>query len=114
MANVVTGRPSSTAGAQVLDLIGEATQSRRLVLSTQQGASQTPEPGGGFPSSDAASQEPSKGLSLILFDEADVVFDDDKGFESAVHSLMETAKCPIILTVNGANGGTRLGYVVCA
>ena len=89
---------------QVLDLIGEATQSRRLVLGSTPTASaplfgSLPDDGGRGGDAGSSVSEPAvKGLSLILFDEADVVFEDDKGFEAAVQSLIETAKCPILLT----------------
>jgi hypothetical protein len=108
-----------TVCGQVLDLIGEATQSRRLVL----GSTPTPVASqsmfGGAPNevsrcgSDGGPlmEEPVvKGLSLILFDEADVVFEDDSGFEAAVQSLIETAKCPIILTCHRTSPAPVLAH----
>ncbi|XP_064600712.1 ATPase family AAA domain-containing protein 5-like isoform X2 [Liolophura sinensis] len=38
--------------------------------------------------------------SLILFDEVDVVFEEDKGFWAAIQSFMNTTKRPIILTTS--------------
>ncbi|NXY13917.1 ATAD5 protein, partial [Atrichornis clamosus] len=38
--------------------------------------------------------------SLILFEEVDIVFDEDAGFLSAVKTFMATAKRPVILTTN--------------
>ncbi|GFS08351.1 ATPase family AAA domain-containing protein 5 [Elysia marginata] len=37
-------------------------------------------------------------ISLILFDEVDVVFEEDKGFLSTIEHFMATTKIPIILT----------------
>ncbi|XP_035695696.1 ATPase family AAA domain-containing protein 5-like [Branchiostoma floridae] len=48
-----------------------------------------------------ATQEPTRAMtSLILFEEVDVVFEDDKGFLTAINSLMTTTKRPIILTTS--------------
>ncbi|XP_059804199.1 ATPase family AAA domain-containing protein 5 isoform X2 [Hypanus sabinus] len=41
--------------------------------------------------------------SLILFEEVDVIFDDDAGFLSAVKTFMATAKRPVILTTTDPN-----------
>ncbi|XP_054763024.2 ATPase family AAA domain-containing protein 5-like isoform X1 [Lytechinus pictus] len=38
--------------------------------------------------------------SLILFDEVDVIFEEDKGFLSTVMSFMESSKRPIVLTTS--------------
>ncbi|XP_032389610.1 ATPase family AAA domain-containing protein 5b isoform X2 [Etheostoma spectabile] len=38
--------------------------------------------------------------SLILFEEVDVIFDDDVGFLAAIETFMTTTKRPIILTTN--------------
>nr|XP_019939908.1 PREDICTED: ATPase family AAA domain-containing protein 5-like isoform X2 [Paralichthys olivaceus] len=45
---------------------------------------------------------PSKktATSLILFEEVDVIFDDDVGFLGAIKSFMATTKRPVILTTN--------------
>ncbi|XP_060940915.1 ATPase family AAA domain-containing protein 5b [Limanda limanda] len=41
-----------------------------------------------------------KAISLILFEEVDVIFDDDVGFLGAIKSFMATTKRPVILTTN--------------
>ncbi|NXI28519.1 ATAD5 protein, partial [Sterrhoptilus dennistouni] len=38
--------------------------------------------------------------SLILFEEVDIIFDEDAGFLSAIKTFMATAKRPVILTTN--------------
>ncbi|EEY68614.1 uncharacterized protein PITG_17734 [Phytophthora infestans T30-4] len=37
-------------------------------------------------------------LSLVLFEDVDLVFDDDKGFLNAVCSIAKHSKCPIVVT----------------
>lgn len=39
--------------------------------------------------------------SLVLIEEADVIFDDDIGFWAAVKTLSQQARRPILLTCNG-------------
>ncbi|XP_038974107.1 ATPase family AAA domain-containing protein 5-like isoform X2 [Phoenix dactylifera] len=41
--------------------------------------------------------------TLILFEDVDTVFDEDRGFISTILQLAETAKRPIILTSNDKN-----------
>ncbi|KAB5530995.1 hypothetical protein PHYPO_G00135780 [Pangasianodon hypophthalmus] len=50
----------------------------------------------------ASSEEQSKrtATSLILFEEVDVIFDDDSGFLAAVKTFMMTTKRPVILTTS--------------
>ncbi|XP_041095727.1 ATPase family AAA domain-containing protein 5-like isoform X2 [Polyodon spathula] len=47
-------------------------------------------------------EEPSKktATSLILFEEVDVIFDDDSGFLAAIKTFMATTKRPVILTTS--------------
>eukprot|EP00066_Takifugu_rubripes_P012943 XP_011602209.1 PREDICTED: ATPase family AAA domain-containing protein 5 isoform X1 [Takifugu rubripes] len=53
-------------------------------------------------SKESISEEQSKKLatSLILFEEVDVIFDDDSGFLSAIKTFMTTTKRPVILTTS--------------
>lgn len=50
-----------------------------------------------------SNEEPSKktATSLILFEEVDVIFDDDSGFLAAIKTFMTTTKRPVILTTSG-------------
>ncbi|KAI5091676.1 ATPase family AAA domain-containing protein 5 [Silurus meridionalis] len=50
----------------------------------------------------ASSEEQNKrtATSLILFEEVDVIFDDDSGFLAAVKTFMATTKRPVILTTS--------------
>ncbi|XP_035786397.1 ATPase family AAA domain-containing protein 5-like [Anopheles albimanus] len=43
-----------------------------------------------------------KKLSLILIEDADIVFDQDEGFVSAINQLVATSKRPIVLTTTNA------------
>lgn len=54
-------------------------------------------------SKESISEDQSKKLatSLILFEEVDVIFDDDSGFLSAIKTFMTTTKRPVILTTSG-------------
>ncbi|XP_078385185.1 ATPase family AAA domain-containing protein 5 [Cetorhinus maximus] len=56
-------------------------------------------------SKDTGSEESSRksATSLILFEEVDVIFDDDAGFLNAVKTFMATAKRPVILTTTDPN-----------
>ncbi|XP_038132575.1 ATPase family AAA domain-containing protein 5 [Cyprinodon tularosa] len=49
-----------------------------------------------------SSEEQSKKMatSLILFEEVDVIFDDDSGFLAAIKTFMSTTKRPVILTTS--------------
>uniref|UniRef100_A0A3B5MXF3 ATPase family AAA domain containing 5a n=1 Tax=Xiphophorus couchianus TaxID=32473 RepID=A0A3B5MXF3_9TELE len=49
-----------------------------------------------------SSEEQSKktATSLILFEEVDVIFDDDSGFLAAIKTFMSTTKRPVILTTS--------------
>jgi len=51
----------------------------------------------------AGGEEQSKktATSLILFEEVDVIFDEDAGFLSAIKTFMSTTKRPVILTTSG-------------
>ncbi|XP_076121185.1 ATPase family AAA domain-containing protein 5 isoform X1 [Alosa pseudoharengus] len=49
--------------------------------------------------------------SLILFEEVDVIFDDDTGFLAAIKTFMATTKRPVILTTSDPNFRTSFdGY----
>ncbi|XP_062853423.1 ATPase family AAA domain-containing protein 5b isoform X4 [Trichomycterus rosablanca] len=60
-----------------------------------------------FTSKDFSSEKEDRkaAISLILFEEVDVIFDDDVGFFSAIRTLMSTSKRPIILTANDPTVG---------
>ncbi|XP_041789264.1 ATPase family AAA domain-containing protein 5b isoform X2 [Chelmon rostratus] len=45
-------------------------------------------------------QSKKTATSLILFEEVDVIFDDDVGFLAAVKAFMTTTKRPVVLTTN--------------
>uniref|UniRef100_A0A3Q1F7Z7 ATPase family AAA domain containing 5b n=1 Tax=Acanthochromis polyacanthus TaxID=80966 RepID=A0A3Q1F7Z7_9TELE len=47
-----------------------------------------------------APQNKKTATSLILFEEVDVIFDDDVGFLAAIKAFMTTTKRPVILTTN--------------
>ncbi|XP_014847455.1 PREDICTED: ATPase family AAA domain-containing protein 5 isoform X2 [Poecilia mexicana] len=47
--------------------------------------------------------------SLILFEEVDVVFDDDVGFLTAIKAFMTTTKRPVVMTTNDPSFKERFG-----
>ncbi|XP_035156755.1 ATPase family AAA domain-containing protein 5 isoform X2 [Callithrix jacchus] len=51
---------------------------------------------------DVGAEEPNRknATSLILFEEVDVIFDEDAGFLSAIKTFMATTKRPVILTTS--------------
>ncbi|EDS31746.1 conserved hypothetical protein [Culex quinquefasciatus] len=49
------------------------------------------------------SEPSSKKLSLILIEDADIVFDQDDGFVAAINQLISTSKRPIVLTTTDPN-----------
>nr|DBA21827.1 TPA: hypothetical protein GDO54_012956 [Pyxicephalus adspersus] len=49
--------------------------------------------------------------SLILFEEVDVIFDEDSGFLSAIKTFMSTTKRPVILTTSDAMFGSMFDGV---
>ncbi|XP_077316800.1 ATPase family AAA domain-containing protein 5 isoform X2 [Lithobates pipiens] len=60
-----------------------------------------------FISEKGAEETPRKSAtSLILFEEVDVIFDDDSGFLSAIKTFMSTTKRPVILTTSDGMFGT--------
>jgi DNA polymerase III delta prime subunit len=109
---------SRRSGKQILQLFAEATQSHQMRtfndISThtdvempsnenQKGSTQSKL---SFNSTttktnDSSTNERTSEISLILFEEIDVIFEDeDRGFFSALAELMQTTKRPIILTCN--------------
>ncbi|XP_029997562.1 ATPase family AAA domain-containing protein 5 isoform X2 [Sphaeramia orbicularis] len=55
-----------------------------------------------------SNEEQSKktATSLILFEEVDVIFEDDSGFLAAIKTFMSTTKRPVILTTSDPNFST--------
>uniref|UniRef100_UPI0037E72ED4 ATPase family AAA domain-containing protein 5b n=1 Tax=Semicossyphus pulcher TaxID=241346 RepID=UPI0037E72ED4 len=67
------------------------------------------------PSTDSdqtASQNKKTATSLILFEEVDVIFDDDVGFLAAIKTFMTTTKRPVILTTNDSSFKERFNCSV--
>ena len=45
--------------------------------------------------------ESTMGKTCILLEDVDILFEEDKGFWNAIQAIIETSKCPIILTCSG-------------
>ena len=52
---------------------------------------------------EAAAPSPEAAMSAILFDEAELLWGEDRGFTDAISKLAASAKCPLILTANSAS-----------
>lgn len=90
---------SRRSGKKMLQDLSEATQSHRVrnksgkLLSTQEEASSQ-----GF-SSDAS----NGAKSIILIEDAELVFESDEGFAASIQQLINISKRPVILTTNNRN-----------
>ncbi|XP_050091147.1 ATPase family AAA domain-containing protein 5 [Anopheles aquasalis] len=100
---------SRRKGRLILQELLEATQSHQV----RKNASEGPKGGrtmNGNILSSCLQRRPSvndgatgkKKLSLILIEDADIVFDQDEGFVSAINQLVATSKRPIVLTTTNA------------
>jgi hypothetical protein len=49
---------------------------------------------------------PPRSIPLIIFENCDVVMDDDVGFYTLIENVCGTAKCPVIMTCNQNKGGS--------
>lgn len=79
----------------------------KKVIKANEGANKHKDPAVKSPTAsipkDKNNEEQSKktATSLILFEEVDVIFDDDSGFLAAIKTFMTTTKRPVILTTSG-------------
>ena len=105
---------SLRGGRQVTAQLQEATQSHHVKNKKLPfGAAPAPSAGGGGSVKDPATKSARGGGSggsgggshlnktaLILFEDVDVVFEEDEGFYAAINSLASTTKRPVILTTS--------------
>lgn len=56
-----------------------------------------------FTPADEESKQASAGQTLIVFDNIDIVFEEDKSFWNAIASMAERSKRPIVLTANSVD-----------
>ncbi|KAI9105949.1 hypothetical protein DFS34DRAFT_589226 [Phlyctochytrium arcticum] len=83
---------------EVMNILEEATQTRAL-RSRKEGSSQNVFTTSDHRNYDLSSQSQLLG-NLILLEEVDILFEDDKGFWKAVLDLLQKARCPVIFTSN--------------
>ncbi|KAG3149883.1 hypothetical protein PI126_g11804 [Phytophthora idaei] len=90
------------SGKSVVELCGEATQSTRVLhIGSKDDKSKKKhkkKPRRQFEGRKSLEKPTAASLSLVLFEDVDLVFDDDKGFLSAVCSIAKHSKCPIVVT----------------
>lgn len=55
----------------------------------------------------------NKEMTILLFEDVDLIFEDDRGFMAAVAQLATSAKRPIILTSNGKRELLSLIHFTC-
>ncbi|TDH02801.1 hypothetical protein EPR50_G00156510 [Perca flavescens] len=84
----------------------EQTASSKKVIKAKECANTHKDPAVKSPTSttykEKNNEEPNKktATSLILFEEVDVIFDDDSGFLAAIKTFMTTTKRPVIMTTS--------------
>jgi len=86
-------------GKELTNLIGEATQSKRLDYPQHMvGGNDARERG--MDAGNAGEQAPTSNeqSTLILVEDVDVVFEEDRGFVSALSALVKAARRPVVLT----------------
>jgi hypothetical protein len=81
------------SGKELLSMVGEATRSHKLTASTV-------EDDQSHISDEYELNEPCLD-SLLLIEEVDAVFEEDKGFWTAIQTISQSTRRPIILTCNG-------------
>ncbi|KUF95934.1 ATPase family AAA domain-containing protein 5 [Phytophthora nicotianae] len=90
------------SGKSVVELCGEATQSTRVLhIGGKDDKSKKKHKKKRRRQSEGRKslEKPTvASLSLVLFEDVDLVFDDDKGFLNAVCSIAKHSKCPIVVT----------------
>ncbi|KAG7383300.1 ATPase AAA domain-containing protein 5 [Phytophthora pseudosyringae] len=89
------------SGKSVVELCGEATQSTRVLhIGGKEDKSKKKHKKKRRHSKSRKSLEKATAasLSLVLFEDVDLVFDEDKGFLNAVSSIAKHSKCPIVVT----------------
>jgi hypothetical protein len=90
------------SGKSVMELAGEATQSTRVLhvgAKDDRSKKKLKKKRRRHSESRKSLDKPTAAsLSLVLFEDVDLVFDEDKGFLSAVCSIAKRSKCPIVVT----------------
>ncbi|OWZ21509.1 hypothetical protein PHMEG_0003924 [Phytophthora megakarya] len=90
------------SGKSIVEIAGEATQSTRVLhvggkddKSKKKNKKKRRRNSGSRKSLETPT---AASLSLVLFEDVDLVFDEDKGFLNAVCSIAKHSKCPIVVT----------------
>ncbi|TDH69651.1 uncharacterized protein CCR75_009361 [Bremia lactucae] len=89
------------SGKNILELCGEATQSTRVLHVGGQGESKKLHKKKRRRQSESRKsldKATAASLSLVLFEDVDLIFDEDKGFFNAICSIAKHSKCPIVVT----------------
>ncbi|KAH7491583.1 ATPase family AAA domain-containing protein 5 [Phytophthora ramorum] len=94
----------SRSGKSVVELAGEATQSTRVLHvggkddKSRKKQKQKKKRRRHSEGRKSLEKSTAASLSLVLFEDVDLVFDEDKGFLNAVCSIAKHSKCPIVVT----------------
>ncbi|XP_034045305.1 ATPase family AAA domain-containing protein 5 [Thalassophryne amazonica] len=94
-----TGRPTNK---EPPDNKTEQTVIPKKSIKANSGASNATSPKSTTLKENDEEQSKKTATSLILFEEVDVIFDDDAGFLAAIKTFMTTTKRPVILTTSDA------------
>ncbi|KAK2893932.1 ATPase family AAA domain-containing protein 5 isoform X1 [Channa argus] len=94
------GRPTNKQPPNTMK--NEQTAPSKKVTKENEGANKHKDLPVKSPTANTPNEEQSKKIatSLILFEEVDVIFDDDSGFLAAIKTFMTTTKRPVILTTS--------------
>uniref|UniRef100_A0A3B5MLK7 ATPase family AAA domain containing 5a n=1 Tax=Xiphophorus couchianus TaxID=32473 RepID=A0A3B5MLK7_9TELE len=79
----------------------EHTAPSKKVIKANESSDKNKSPATSSPKQKSSEEQSKKtATSLILFEEVDVIFDDDSGFLAAIKTFMSTTKRPVILTTS--------------
>uniref|UniRef100_A0A3B4YSN4 ATPase family AAA domain containing 5a n=1 Tax=Seriola lalandi dorsalis TaxID=1841481 RepID=A0A3B4YSN4_SERLL len=83
----------------------QTAASKKVMKANNEGANKNKDlaiksPTATTPKENSEEQSKKTATSLILFEEVDVIFDDDSGFLAAIKTFMATTKRPVILTTS--------------